>query len=94
MLEVILYNLYIRIINLLSIRQIDDEFLKGSSTRTVVGSRKWIVRFEQDLRSSIRGQSIEPFWFSGQQISNVVTVTRAEAIEIMISKRFNLTQSR
>ena len=65
----------------------NDKFLKGSSYRSVIESRKYLCRFGQDFRTSIRGQSIEHSWFSDELFSNIVTLTRAEAIEEIISKR-------
>ena len=39
-------------------REIQEKYLKGSSTRKVIGTRKWICRFKRDLQQEFRDQSI------------------------------------
>ena len=70
------------------IRELEEKYLKGSSTRKVIGTRKWTCRFKRDLRQEFRGQSIHFSNFSLELLPTIVQITRMEAIEIMISKRF------
>ena len=70
-------------------REIQEKYLKGSSTRKVIGTRKWICRFRRDLRQEFRSQSISLSDFSIELLPAIVQITRTEAIEIMISKRFS-----
>ena len=74
-------------------REIQEKYLKGSSTRKVIGTRKWICRFKRDLQQEFRDQSINFFNFSIEMLPTIVQITRKEAIEIMISKRFLLIVS-
>ena len=69
-------------------REIQETYSKGSSTRKVIGTRKWICRFKRDLRQEFRSQSISLSDFSIEMLPTIVQITRTEAIEIMISKRF------
>ena len=70
------------------IREAEEKYLKGSSTRTVIGTRKWICRFKRDLQQDCCGKPISSFCI--ELLPTVVQITRMEAIEIMISKRFEL----
>ena len=71
----------------LSFEQADEKYAKGTSNRTVIGTRKWICRFKRDLRQDFRDESIPPTSFSAEMLPSVVSVTRKQAIEIMISKK-------
>ena len=72
----------------LSLEKADERYLKGSSKRTVLGKRKWICRFGRDLRQEFRNRSIQLTTFQTELLPSVVNITRSQAIEIMISKRF------
>ena len=72
------------------IREVEEKYFKGSSTRKVIGTRKWICRFKRDLRQEFRDQSINFSNFAIEMFPAIVQITRTEAIEIMISKRFLL----
>ena len=72
----------------LSFEKADERYLQGSSKRTVLGTRKWICRFGRDLRQEFRDRSIRLSTFSRERSPPLVEITRTQAIEIMISKRF------